>query len=61
MFAFRKMWRDLHCCYLRFEIRPFALLSTTILSLLELHIKHFGVLCRSENNPSNVFLRLGLC
>ena len=28
MFVFRKIWRDLLSCYLRFEIRPFALLPT---------------------------------
>ena len=28
MFVFRKIWRGLLSCYLRFEIRPFALLPT---------------------------------
>ena len=28
MFVFRKIWRVLLSCYLRFEIRPFSLLAT---------------------------------
>ena len=28
MFTLRKIWRNLFSCYLRFEIRPLALLST---------------------------------
>ena len=28
MFVFRKIWRTLLSCYLRFEIHPFALLQT---------------------------------
>ena len=28
MFVFRKIWRAWFSCYLRFEIRPFALLPT---------------------------------
>ena len=28
MFVFRKIWRPLLSCYLRFEIRPFPLLPT---------------------------------
>ena len=30
MFVFRKIWRALLSCYLRFEIRPFALLPTAL-------------------------------
>ena len=29
MLVFQKIWRALFSCYLRFEIRPFALLPTT--------------------------------
>ena len=29
MFVFRKIWRALISCYLRFEILPFSLLPTT--------------------------------
>ena len=36
MFVFRKIWRDLLSCYLRFEIRPFALLRTKQLILFQL-------------------------
>ena len=28
MFVFRKIWRALYSCFLRFEIRPFTILST---------------------------------
>ena len=28
MFVFLKIWRALYSCYLRFEIRPFAILPT---------------------------------
>ena len=28
MFVFQNIWRALFSCYLRFEIRPFALLLT---------------------------------
>ena len=35
MFVFRKIWRALFSCYLRLEIRPFALLPTTF-SLIKL-------------------------
>ena len=31
MFVFWKIWRSLFSCYLRFEIRPFALLPTNSL------------------------------
>ena len=34
MFVSRKIWRALLSCYLRFEIRPFALLPTIYLKLL---------------------------
>ena len=27
-FAFRKIWRSLYSCYLRFQIRPFVILPT---------------------------------
>ena len=30
MFIFRKIWRVLFSCYLRFEIRPFTLLLTIL-------------------------------
>ena len=30
MFVCRKIWRALFSCYLRFEIRPFALLPTNL-------------------------------
>ena len=36
MFVFRKIWRALLSCYLRFEIRTFALLPTKQLILLQL-------------------------
>ena len=36
MFAFRKIWRALYSCYLRFEIRPFVILPTK-LTLSEKH------------------------
>ena len=34
MFVFWKIWRTLLSCYLRFEIRPFALLQTTLRFLM---------------------------
>ena len=36
MFAFRKIWRALFSCYLRFDIFPFPLLLTISVSELEL-------------------------
>ena len=36
MLVSRKIWRALLSCYLRFEIRPFALLPTIYLKLLTL-------------------------
>ena len=35
MFIFRKIWRVLFSCYLRFEIRPFFALLLTILHLYD--------------------------
>ena len=35
MFVFWKIWRTLLSCYLRFEIRPFDLLPTSLLSSVD--------------------------
>ena len=42
MFVFRKIWRALFCCYLRFEIYPFALSPTNSPFILnsESHVKY---------------------
>ena len=34
MFVFRKIWRVLFSCYLRFEIRPFGLIANDLLCFL---------------------------
>ena len=50
MFVFRKVWRALLSCYLRFEIHPFALLPTISLNLICINILPDK---RQDDNDSN--------
>ena len=54
MFVFRKIWRTLLSCYLRFGIRPFALLPTSYaMYFLILHKKHWWTDSKWANDINN--------
>ena len=61
MFAFRNIWRPLLSCYLRFEIRSFALLPTIYWDIAQrcqrkLHLGFFIYVGTGINKPEIVFV-----
>ena len=49
MFVFREIWHALFSCYLRFEVRVFALLPTKVNVSTQVYFRHLSIMTIARN------------